>query len=60
MLKTKIFNTILLFLVLLIVGNATAKAQSGNDSTSTVDHPIKVSLITFYPGNEIFEVFGHS
>lgn len=60
MLKTKIFNTILLFMMLLIVGNATAKAQSGNDSTSTVDHPIKVSLITFYPGNEIFEVFGHS
>lgn len=29
------------------------------DSTSTTDD-IEVSLITFYPGDEIFEVFGHS
>jgi hypothetical protein len=28
------------------------------DSTNV--HPIKVSLITFYPGDEVFEVFGHS
>lgn len=29
------------------------------DSTATTDS-IEVSLITFYPGDEIFEVFGHS
>lgn len=29
------------------------------DSTATIDN-IEVSLITFYPGDEIFEVFGHS
>ncbi len=31
--------------------------NSVSDSTS---HPIEVSLITFYPGDEVFEVFGHT
>ena len=38
------------------------RAQSESprpDSTATTDN-IEVSLITFYPGDEIFEVFGHS
>lgn len=50
---------ILTLCLLLIAGSAIA---STNPQTDTVDRPspIKVSLITFYPGNEVFEVFGHS
>ena len=33
--------------------------KNPNDSAATATD-IKVSLITFYPGDEIFEVFGHS
>ncbi len=42
--------------IILVLSNVTSAAQS---DTATV-HPVKVSLITFYPGNEVFEVFGHS
>jgi len=44
---------------MLILANASASAQQPQDSVKN-HHPIKASLITFYPGNEIFEVFGHS
>lgn len=55
----KILFHIALTAVLLssIIFPATAANTEATDSNS---HPIKVSLITFYPGNEIFEVFGHS
>lgn len=42
--------------VVIVLSNVTAVAQT---DSATV-HPIKVSLITFYPGDEVFEVFGHS
>ncbi|MBR5085586.1 MAG: DUF4105 domain-containing protein [Muribaculaceae bacterium] len=56
-------NKILLHIALIsamlgpIIIPATAANTEATDSNS---HPIKVSLITYYPGNEIFEVFGHS
>lgn len=36
------------------------KADSVDSLQASQYQPIKVSLITFYPGDEIFEVFGHS
>ena len=42
--------------------NATAMPSSKevSDSTAAQGNSIKVSLVTFYPGDEIFEVFGHT
>ena len=48
---------IILLSIMLVLSTAAAAAQS--DTTST-NHPVKVSLITFYPGDQVFEVFGHS
>lgn len=53
----KRFCYILSLCLLLIVGSTVASAEI---QTDTVDHSIQVSLITFYPGDEVFEVFGHS
>lgn len=36
-----------------------AKSEKG-DTTAAHSDEIKVSLVTFYPGDEIFEVFGHT
>lgn len=46
-----------------LVASLAAMAQNGESSTLdsiAATHPIKVSLITFYPGNEIYEVYGHT
>lgn len=52
---------ILILITLLVVGNiASRAAMPPHSATSSNPHPIKVSLITFYPGDEIFEVFGHT
>ena len=59
MFKTRLYKTIFALIALLIMGNATVTAQVDND-TIAVAHPIKVSLITYYPGNEVFEVYGHT
>ena len=54
--KSFLYN-ILLVLVLLVAGG-TAMAQEPENGDEA--QPVKVSLITFYPGDEVFEVFGHS
>lgn len=56
---------LLLHMLLLALTMATTSVRANakkpaTDSTATTTSPVKVSLITFYPGNEIFEVFGHS
>ncbi len=48
---------IILLSIMLVLSTAAAAAQS---DTTTTNHPVKVSLITFYPGDQVFEVFGHS
>ena len=51
----------LLLLTFIVLTASFASAQKTKaDSANVTSHPIKVSLITFYPGDEIFEVFGHS
>ena len=50
-------STIVALLALVAPGAIYAQDSDGNSDGS---HPIKVSLITFYPGDEIFEVFGHT
>ena len=51
----------LLLLTFIVLTALFASAQKTKaDSANVTSHPIKVSLITFYPGDEIFEVFGHS
>ena len=49
----------ILTLCLLMAAWSKAQGETARPD-SAVAHPIKVSLITFYPGNEVFEVFGHS
>ena len=44
-------------LVMVLSLGYAARAAESSDSAS---HPIEVSLITFYPGDEVFEVFGHT
>ena len=57
----RIHQLFILTIILLAATFATATAQDvKTDSTNATSHPIKVSLITYYPGNEVFEVFGHS
>ena len=56
-------NKILLHIALIaaMLGSIIIPATAANtEATDSNSHPIKVSLITYYPGNEIFEVFGHS
>ena len=52
----RLFWHIVAVIIVIALGNINCAAQTD----STVTHPVKVSLITFYPGNEVFEVFGHS
>ncbi len=52
----RLFWHIIALIIVIAFSNINSAAQT--DSTSS--HPVKVSLITFYPGNEVFEVFGHS
>ena len=40
-------------------GQSTTPAAEKNDSTAA-NNAITVSLVTFYPGDEVFEVFGHT
>ena len=56
---TRAINRILLTITLLIATVNLAIAQQPADTTAA-NHPVKVSLITFYPGDEVFEVFGHT
>ena len=57
----RIHQLFIFTIILLAATFATATAQDvKTDSTNATSHPIKVSLITYYPGNEVFEVFGHS
>ena len=53
--KRQFWHILVLSLVLAFCAN-TGAAQSDTTAAPTK----KVSLITFYPGNEVFEVFGHS
>lgn len=61
---TKLLYHIFLTAILAAASHTIAAAQNANtpppDSTTANPHEVKVSLITFYPGNEVFEVFGHS
>lgn len=56
---TKITYHILLTIIILLASVNLAMAQQPDHSTAT-NHQVKVSLITSFPGNEVFEVFGHS
>ena len=53
--KTRLFLLITVLLSCLF-----ASAQKPASDTIAKANPIEVSLITYYPGNEVFEVFGHS
>lgn len=56
---TRLFCFFFSMCMALMAGLSTARAQSSSQAAA-MQHPVKVSLITFYPGNEVFEVFGHS
>ncbi|MBR2147622.1 MAG: hypothetical protein IJ925_09455 [Muribaculaceae bacterium] len=51
---------LLLLTFIVLTASFAAAQETKADSANATSHPIKVSLITFYPGDEIFEVFGHS
>ena len=51
----------MLVVALVMCGVGRVAAEPADDDDDAVNqHPIKVSLLTFYPGDEIFEVFGHT
>ena len=52
----RLFWHIVAVIIVIALSNINCAAQTD----TTTSHPVKVSLITFYPGNEVFEVFGHS
>lgn len=60
---TQFFKFFIIIIASLLAVSIPAHAQSDgarSSSTSATSDSIEVSLITFYPGDEIFEVFGHS
>lgn len=59
--EKKIYNILMLVVALVMCGVGRVAAEPADDDDDAGNqHPIKVSLLTFYPGNEIFELFGHS
>ena len=59
--EKKIYNILMLVVALVMCGVGRVAAEPAyDDDDAGNQHPIKVSLLTFYPGDEIFEVFGHS
>ena len=55
---TQFLQRIIIIVTLLIAAIGPTWAQEQQELKPLND--IKVSLITFYPGDEVFEVFGHS
>lgn len=56
-------NRLLITLILLIVGMASGHARPGmgnDDGPGSENWPARVSVVTFYPGNDIYELEGHS
>ena len=59
--EKKIYNILMLVVALVMCGVGRVAAEPADDDDDAGNqHPIKVSLLTFYPGDEIFEVFGHT
>lgn len=58
---TQFFRNITILIAMLGAFCSAAKAQDNTLSDSTAaNNAITVSLVTFYPGDEVFEVFGHT
>ncbi len=59
--EKKIYKILMLVVALVMCGVGRVAAEPADDDDDAGNqHPIKVSLLTFYPGDEIFEVFGHT